>query len=96
MTVEQILPFIEGQVSDSRLQIWKIMPHMTWDNYFSGCTIFKFLRELRFGAAMTCCWDCLPKEIPEGNLKKKTDSSPRPKAACFFIQSMLSKKFQLW
>ncbi len=34
---------------------------------------------------MTCRRDRLPKEIPETNLhKKKTDSSPRPKAARFF------------
>jgi hypothetical protein len=34
---------------------------------------------------MTCHRDRLPKEIPETNLhKKKTDSSPRPKAARFF------------
>jgi hypothetical protein len=55
MIVKQILPLIEGQVVDStRHQIWNTMPHMTWDNYFSGCTVFKFLRELGFGATMTC------------------------------------------
>jgi hypothetical protein len=61
------------------------MPHMTWDNYFSGCLVMRFLGELGFGATMTCRRDRLPKEIPETNLhKKKTDSSPRPKAARFF------------
>jgi hypothetical protein len=85
MIVNQILPLIEGQMADSRRQIWRIMPHMTWDNYFSGCLVFKFLGELGFGATMTCRRDRLPKEIPEANLhKKKTDSSPRPKAARFF------------
>jgi hypothetical protein len=43
MIVEQILPLVEGQLPDSRHQIWRIMPHMTWDNYFSGCIIFKYL-----------------------------------------------------
>jgi hypothetical protein len=82
MIVEKILPLVEGQLSDLRRQIWRIMPHMTWDNYFSGCTIFKCQGELGLGATMTSCCDRLPKEIPEMNLhKKKTDSSPRTKAA---------------
>jgi hypothetical protein len=85
MIVNQILPLIEGQMADSRRQIWKIIPHMTWDNYFSACLVLKFLGERGFGATMTCRRDRLPKEIPEVNLhKKKTDSSPRPKAAHFF------------
>jgi hypothetical protein len=85
MIVEQILPLIEGQVADSRHQIWKIMPHMTWDNYFSGCNILNHLGELGFGATVTCRRDRLPKDITETYLhKKKTDSSPRPKAACYF------------
>ena len=85
MIVNKILPLIEGRVSNSRRQIWRIMPHMTWDNYFSGCLVMRFLGELGFGATMTCRRDRLPKEIPEGHLhKKKTDSSPRPKAARFF------------
>jgi hypothetical protein len=55
MIVKHILPLIEGQVADStRLQIWNAMPHMTWDNNFPGCTVFKFLGELGFGATMTC------------------------------------------
>jgi hypothetical protein len=85
MIVKWILPLIEGQVSDSRHQIWTIIPHMTWDNYFSGRLVFKFLGELGFGATMMCHRDCLPKEIPETNLhKKKTDLLPRPKVARFF------------
>ena len=85
LIIEQILPLIQGQVADSCCQIWRIMPHMTWDNYFSGCTVFKLLGELGFGATMTCRCDCLPREIPETNLhKKKTNSLPRPKAARFF------------
>jgi hypothetical protein len=86
MIVEQILSLVEGQLSDSRRQIWRIMPHMTWDKYFSGCTISKVPgRAVGLGVTMTCCRDRLPKEIPEMNLhKKKMDSSPRPKAARFF------------
>jgi hypothetical protein len=85
LIVAQILPLIEGQVSDLRHQIWKIMPHMTWDNYFSGCPVFKFFGEVGFGATMTRCRDHLLKEIPDANLhQKKTESSPRPKAARFF------------
>jgi hypothetical protein len=61
------------------------MPHMTCDNYFSGCMVFKFLGELGFGATMTCQRDRLPKEIPETNVhKKKTDSSPKAKGGSFF------------
>jgi hypothetical protein len=33
LIVAQILLLIESQVSDSRHQIWKIMPHLHWDNY---------------------------------------------------------------
>ena len=36
MIVEQIMLLIEGQHADLRRQIWKVMPHMTWDNDFSG------------------------------------------------------------
>jgi hypothetical protein len=94
MMVEQILPLIQGQVPDSRRQIWRSMPHMTWDNYFSGCNILNYLGGLGFGATMTCRRDRLPKEIPEANLhKKKTDSSPRPKAARFFHPINVVKTF---
>jgi hypothetical protein len=63
--------------------------HVTWDNYFSGCTDFKYLGEKDFRATMTCCRNPLPKEVPERNLhKKKTDLSARPKAAqCFSLIS---------
>lgn len=85
MIVEQIMPLIEGQEADSRRQIWKVMPHMTWDNYFSGCIILNLLGELGLGATVTCRRDRLPKEITDTYLhKKKTDSSPRPKAARYF------------
>ena len=85
MIVQQILRLIQGQVADSRCQIWKIMPHMTWDNYFSGCNILNWLGELGLGATVTCRRDRLPKEITDTYLhKKKTDSSPRPKAARYF------------
>jgi hypothetical protein len=57
MIVAQILPLIEGQVSDSRHQIWKMMPHLI----FFWLPIFKFLGELGFRATMKCHWDCLPK-----------------------------------
>jgi hypothetical protein len=43
MIVQQILPLIEGWVADSHCQIWRIMPNVTWDNYVSVCTVFKFL-----------------------------------------------------
>jgi hypothetical protein len=56
--------------------------HTTWDNYFSVCTVFKYLGEKDFRATMSCSCNHLPKEISETNLsKKKTDLSARPKAA---------------
>jgi hypothetical protein len=61
------------------------MPHLTLDDYFSGCIVLNFLGGLGLGATMTCRQDCLPKEILEMYLhKKKTDSLPRPNAARFF------------
>ena len=86
MIMEQIMPSIKGQDADSPRQIWKVRPHMTWDNYFSGsCIILNLLGELVLGATVTCRHDRRPKEITDTYLhKKKTDSSPRPKAARYF------------
>jgi hypothetical protein len=99
MIVEQILPLIEGQVADSRHQIWKIMPHMTWDNYFSGCNILNHLGELGFGGAtITCRRDRLPKDITETYLHKRRRRIHRrgQRQLVILIQSWLLKRSRRW
>jgi hypothetical protein len=96
MTVEQIMPLIEGQDAAAH-QIWKIMPHMIWDNYFSGCIILNLQGELGLGATVTCRHDRLPKDITDTyRHEKKTDLSPRPKAARYFNPIVAVKMSRWW
>ena len=65
-------------------EIFSEKPHCTFDNFFSGDVIFKWLGENGFGCTMTCRRDRLPADIPGHFLhKKKTDSGPRTKVARF-------------
>jgi hypothetical protein len=83
--MEMITPMVVGEeTSGGQRQIYRRKPHGTWDNFFSGEVIMKWLGENGFGTTMTCRRDRLPRDIPAENLhKKKTSSDSRPKAARF-------------
>ena len=69
------------------------MPHITWDNYFSGDQIMEYAAENGWGLTMTCRRDRLPSDIPEEHLmKEKTDSSLRPRSARFLQPIFCQKK----
>ena len=46
MMTEKILPMVQGEENANNLkQIFRVRPHTTWDNYFSGCKILNWLGE---------------------------------------------------
>jgi hypothetical protein len=85
---ERLEPLINGPKP-----IFREMPHMTWDNFFSGDNIMNYVAEKGFGMTTTCRRDRLPKDIPGKYLHKgKTDSTARPKAARFEQPIFVIKK----
>ena len=83
--MEKIFPMLQGEENpDNSKQNFRIQPHTTWDNYFSGCKILNWLGKRGFGATMTCHHDRLPSAVPAQYLhKKRTDTDFRLKAARF-------------
>ena len=49
--MEQLKPMVEGEDGDKT--IYTNYPHSTWDNYFSGAKVMKWLGETGFGSMMT-------------------------------------------
>ena len=75
--------------------LFRELPHMTWDNYFSGDDIFEYAASHGFGLTMTCRRDRLPSGINSKYLhKEKTDSSARPRAARFLQPIFCIKQYQ--
>ena len=86
INANEILPLVKGHPlsEGGHRQIFSEPPHTTWDNYFSGGNIMRFLGERGLPATVTCGRDRLPKYIPSMYLhKKKTDSTRVPKSARF-------------
>jgi hypothetical protein len=96
MMMEKILPMVQGEENPEKLkQIFRVRPHTTWDNYFSGCKILNWLGERGFGATMTCRRDRLPSAVPSHHLhKKKTGTDYRSKAARFHEPVVLVKQVE--
>jgi hypothetical protein len=96
MMMEKILPMVQGEDNPDKLkQIFRVRPHTTWDNYFSGCKILDWLGERGFGATMTCRRDRLPSAVPSHYLhKKKTGTDKRSKAARFHEPVVLAKQVE--
>ena len=86
MNANEILTIVKGHPlsEGGHRQIFLEPPNTTWDNYFSGDNIMRFLGERGLPATMTCRRERLPKDIPSMYLhKKKTDSTQVPKSAHF-------------
>ena len=74
--------------------IFKALPHMTWDNFFSGDSIMTYAAEHGFGFTSTVRRDRLPKDVP-GKYWQKEKTLPnaqRPKAARFNTPIIATKK----
>ena len=64
MFCEKITPLTVGEdQKPGAKQIFKLKPHFTYYNYFSGDLIMNYLGENGFGAVTTCRRDCLPSNI---------------------------------
>ena len=75
---------VDGE-PELRRKLYSQMPHLTWDNHFSGDTIIDYAGGHGFGLTMTCRRDRLPKDVPNAYWhKEKTDSSQKCKVARFF------------
>ena len=73
-------------------KIFRVKPHSTWDNYFSGDGILDWLGTNGFGATMTCRRDRLPAKIKGEYLhKKKTLVTPQTKVARFLNPIVATK-----
>ncbi len=98
MMMEKILPMVQGEAQenpDNLKQIFRVRPHTTWDNYFSGCKILNWLGEQGFGATMTYRCDRLPSAVPAQYLhKKKTGTCFGSKAARFQEPVVLVKQIE--
>ena len=91
--MEAITPLIIGEQSDGRKQIFRIKPHSTWDNYFSGCQIFNWMGEEGYETTMTTRRDRLPSGVRGDYFHKKgTNSNDRTKAARFLHPIVATRK----
>ena len=64
---DKILPLVEGFPNKNLLSprsIFRVKPHTTWDNYFSGDPIFDWCGANGFPTTITCRRDRLPSGVP--------------------------------
>ena len=75
--------------------LFREMPHITWDNYFSGDQIMEYAAENGWGLTMTFRRDRLPSDIPEEHLMKEKPDNKRKasfnklRGACFNSKMIL-------
>lgn len=71
-------PLVKGQPPNGLRQIFPKKPHTTWDNHFSGDTIFNYCGANKFPVLMTVRRDRLPGGVPSKYFcKEKTSNADR-------------------
>ena len=74
----------EDAIQGETRKVFRENPHTTWDNYFCGDIVMKWMGQNGFGETMSCWNDRLPSGVPDQYLhKKKNNTKAQSKADRF-------------
>ena len=73
-------------------KIFRVCPHMTWDNFFLGDEIMEHLGKLGFGCTMTCRRDRLPGGLDKTYFHHERNAVSKIKKGARFLQPIAAIK----
>eukprot|EP00957_Ditylum_brightwellii_P186632 14209646-Ditylum_brightwellii.AAC.1 len=82
MTIDKLDGMIIGEGDEQLKKIFTKRPVITWDNYFSGNTIFGYAKGNGFGLLTTLRWERLPKGVPLQCFHNKPTDTGNSAANC--------------